>query len=399
MEENRQVNDHSTHSQIGWEQEDPENMTCPPRPWREPRFRKFSPRARWVSLVAASLMLGGILTWLGAPAAWLLGPMLAAIVLSVCGGKVQLPAFVFGPIQGVIGCLIVHMLPKTMTIEVFTHWAAFIFGVLSVIAASALLGWLMSRMHLLPGSALVWGLSPGAATVMTLMADAQGADAQLVALTQYSRVVLVAVVAAVVSRLVGGGALHPGTHATWFVGFSWLSMAETLAVALSGAWLGRKLGMSAGALLVPLVIASILTHHGWMKIVLPPWLVAIAYVFIGWRIGLRFTPQILSHAARVLPRIIACTIALITLCAGVAGLLVVFAGFDPLSAYLATSPGGVDSVAIITASTRVDAPVVMSMQMARFVIVLLTGPALAKYLARKAAAQASSPILDDLEKN
>ena len=43
-----------------------------------------------------------------------------------------------------------------------------------------------------------------------------------------------------------------------------------------------------------------------------------------------------------------------------------FAHVDALTAYLATSPGGADSVAIIAASTKVDMPFIMAMQMARF---------------------------------
>jgi uncharacterized membrane protein AbrB (regulator of aidB expression) len=57
-------------------------------------------------------------------------------------------------------------------------------------------------------------------------------------------------------------------------------------------------------------------------------------------------------------------------------------GTDPLTAYLATSPGGADSVAIIAASSPVDVPFVMAMQVARFILVMLAGPFLAKRVAR-----------------
>ncbi len=67
-------------------------------------------------------------------------------------------------------------------------------------------------------------------------------------------------------------------------------------------------------------------------------------------------------------------LALIALCGGLAVLLIVFAGIDPLTAYLATSPGGADSVAIIAASSNVDAAFVMSMQTLRFLGVLLAAP-------------------------
>ncbi|MNU00090.1 putative ammonia monooxygenase [compost metagenome] len=58
-------------------------------------------------------------------------------------------------------------------------------------------------------------------------------------------------------------------------------------------------------------------------------------------------------------------------------------GIDPLTAYLATSPGGLDSVAIIAASTPVDMSFVMALQTARFVLVLLLGGPLSKFVARR----------------
>ena len=58
-------------------------------------------------------------------------------------------------------------------------------------------------------------------------------------------------------------------------------------------------------------------------------------------------------------------------------------GVDPLTAYLATSPGGMDSIAIIAAAAdNVDLSFVLTLQMLRFLIVLLFGPALARLVAR-----------------
>jgi uncharacterized membrane protein AbrB (regulator of aidB expression) len=58
---------------------------------------------------------------------------------------------------------------------------------------------------------------------------------------------------------------------------------------------------------------------------------------------------------------------------------------DPLTAYLATSPGGVDSVAIIAAGSNVNLPFVMAMQTARFLVILSIGPSLARFMTRRAA--------------
>ena len=59
----------------------------------------------------------------------------------------------------------------------------------------------MSRFRVIPGTTAVWGMLPGAASVMTLMAEAYGADSRLVAFMQYLRVVMVAAVASAVSLM------------------------------------------------------------------------------------------------------------------------------------------------------------------------------------------------------
>ncbi|PPS64977.1 hypothetical protein CRX72_01410 [Pantoea sp. BRM17] len=55
---------------------------------------------------------------------------------------------------------------------------------------------------------------------------------------------------------------------------------------------------------------------------------------------------------------------------------------DLMTAYLATSPGGLDTVAIIAAGSRVDMAFVMALQTLRLFTILLTGPALARFISR-----------------
>ena len=152
---------------------------------------------------------------------------------------------------------------------------------------------------------------------------------------------------------------------------------------VAGLVASRLLKFSAGPLIIPMALGVLLQDVAGLKIVLPPVLLAISYTMVGWTVGLRFTRPILLHAARALPAILGSMLALVAVCGGFAMLLVVFAGIDPLSAYLATSPGGADSVAIIAANSHVDVPFVMAMQAGRFIVVLLTGPALARYIATR----------------
>ena len=346
---------------------------------------------QWLVLLVLSLALVAALTAVRLPAAMLLGTMAAAIALATTGGAIRVPERLFVLAQAVLGCLIARSIPLPMLGVLLRDWPLFLGTIVAVIAVATLLGGLLTRWRVLPGTAAIWGSSPGAATAMILMAEAYGADIRLVAVMQYLRVVCVAAVASLVSRLWIAGPVATRAAIDWFPTLAWGPLAGTLALAGFGAVAARPLRIPAGPMLLPLALGIALQGGGWLRIELPPWLLAITYAMVGWSIGLRFTRPILIHAARALPRILASILALIALCGALAALLVAVAGIDPLTAYLATSPGGADSVAIIAASSTVDLPFVMTMQTGRFLVVLLAGPSLARLVARRLAGTKPKP--------
>lgn len=338
--------------------------------------------AQWAALLVASLVAVVLLDRLRLPAALLLGPMAAAILVAASGGTARVPDWSFTLAQGVIGAMIAGTLTASTLVTIAADWPLFAGGVIAVIVLSYGLGWLLARWRVLPGSTAIWGASPGAATAMTLMAEAWGADIRLVAFMQYLRVVFVAIAASGVARFWVAGTAGPA-DVTWFPPVPWVPFAATLLLAFGGAAAGRRLRIPAGPLLLPLGLAAVLHGAGGMAVILPPWLLAASYALVGWSIGLRFTRPILFHALRALPRVVLSIIVLILGCGGLALALHRFAGIDLLSAYLATSPGGVDSVAIIAASAKVDLPFIMAMQTTRLVLVLALGPAIARFMARR----------------
>lgn len=338
----------------------------------------------WAALAALGAPFVIALELLGFPAAVLIGTMAAAILVATAGGRANVPRGAFFAAQGVIGCLIAHGVPASTIGKIAEDWPLLVGPVIAVSLASNALGWAVARSGALPGTTAVWGSAPGAAAAMTLMSQSYGADMRLVAFMQYARVVLVVATASVVSRLWA----EPGAvaHVAWFPPVAWPDIAATLAVVAVGVTAARRLRIPAGPLLVPMALAIALQDGAGVALALPPWLLAIAYAALGASIGSRFTREILTHAARALPQILASIVALIAICGVFAWMLVAFAGVDPLTAYLATSPGGADSVAIIAATAHVDAPFVMALQTARLIFVLLTGPSVARFIARRVEA-------------
>jgi membrane AbrB-like protein len=345
------------------------------------RAAALPPVARWLVLVAGSLLLGWLLELLHLPAALLLGPMAMAIAMALSGMSFRMPKLAFNGAQAVIGVMIASNMPPSIFSELAAQWPIFALGILATVIASAALGALMVRAQIFPGTTAVWGSSPGAASVMVLMSESYGGDMRLVAFMQYLRVVCVALAATMVARLFG---VTPAASQSvdWFPALSPLAVLATLAVAFGSAWICGLMRIPGASFLGPLAGCLIAKFGFGMPLVLAPWMLAIAYALVGWAIGGRFTREVVAYAARNFLRVLGSIVCLLLICSGFAAILVFFAGIDPLTAYLATSPGGADSVAIIAASTNVDVPFVMAMQIGRFLVVVLTGPMLAKAIVR-----------------
>ncbi len=311
-----------------------------------------------------------------------MGPTLAGICLSIAGAPVHLARTPVLIAQGIVGAMIAGTFPPETFAEIARDWPLFMFGTLSTVVASSALGWFMMRGGLLPGTTAIWGSAPGAASVMTFMSAHYGADMRLVTLMQYTRVVLCTVSATLVARALGAPTSSAGS--TLFSSVSWTEAASTLAFVCAGVWIAVRLRIPGGAMLLPMLMGIALNFSGLMHVTLPPVLLAAAYALLGWAIGMRFTVDVVAHSVSLLPRLLLSVLALIVICALLGWILAMLAGVSFLTGYLATNPGGADSVALIASGLAVDVPFVMAMQLARFLVVMVAGPALARLLSRSA---------------
>jgi uncharacterized protein len=358
-------------------------------------LRRRPPVLQWGALLIATVFCIWGFELVRLPAALLLGAIAAAILVSWFEGRVRIPPWAFVVAQGFVGCLVARSVTPDILITIFRKWPMFLILIGMVIVFATSLGFVLARWKILPGTTAVWGSSPGAATAMVLMADGFGGDMRLVAVMQYLRVACVGLVASIVARAWSASGGVPAVAINWFPPLAAGPFLATLALAVGGAIVGVESRIPAGPLLLPLFVGAPLEASHLLTITLPPWLLAVCYALVGWSIGLRFTREIVLYAAKQLPRMLASIFALIAMCGGLAFALHEAAGTDPLTAYLATSPGGADAVAIIASSSQVDIPFVMAMQIGRLLMVILIGPSLARLIARWTLA--SKPASSDAQ--
>lgn len=336
--------------------------------------------ARWAGLAAVSVAVALAFDAVHLPAAFLFGPLVTAMAARLAGLRFTLIRPVAQGSQALIGGLIGAALTPAIVATFLADWPILTAIVAATILFASITGWALSRFGVVPGTTGVWGSAPGAASGMVIQAEGNGGDVRLVAFMQYLRVVFVASLATLVAHFGGHDGAAPPPHA-WFEPVPVLPLAAMLAIGVLSGLVGQRLRVPAGAFLVPFAIASVLNSAGTVTIVLPQWLLVAAFTLLGWNIGLGFTRAILLHARRALLPTVVSIIALISFSGLLAGLLILVLGVDPLTAYLATSPGGLDSIAVIAASSKVDIAFVMTLQTARLILVTLIGPWLARFMA------------------
>ena len=277
-----------------------------------------------------------------------------------------------------------------MTPEVWgalaSNWFVLVAMVCSSVLAGGLVGWSLMKSDILPGSTAAWGSSPGGAAAMVAMADAYGADARLVALMQYLRVLVVVLSASTVAHFLAspqpGEVTHPSFSSLWQFSGSYAFAAASLAITVVCAFAALKLRIPAGPMLATMIVGAFLNSKGIMDFRLPGTFQILASLLLGWFVGLGFNRSLLLSSLRKLHWLFLSAFLLIGLCALFAWGLYRFAGCDPLTAYLATTPGGLDSVILIAMGSHTDVPFVVAVQTLRLFLVILTGPFVARFICR-----------------
>lgn len=94
--------------------------------------------------------------------------------------------------------------------------------------------------------------------------------------------------------------------------------------------------------------------------------------------GLLFDQASLRRAGRLLPALLASTLSLMLASAGLGWAFSALTGTDYLTAFLATTPGAIDSVAIMAVGSGADASLVLAVQTMRLLTVVLVSTLLGR---------------------
>jgi membrane AbrB-like protein len=333
---------------------------------------------RLILLLAAAAALALIFHTLHLPAAWLFGPLAVSAFTAVRGWKaVQFPTPVYLAGQATIGTALGGgFSPQTLGV-LPQHLGIFTFAVVFILLTSLGNGWLLARYTRLDAPTAFLGTMPGGASVMAAMSDSLSADARLVTAIQYVRLLIILASLACFGPLLkmvahpGAGsvaaAIAPGAFVPWKFGVLVL-------IACAGWAAGRWTRIPAATFLVPTLLYFGLRLAGVVPGAWPWPILAAAYLIMGVQIGGRFHPSTVARIRGVILPVLGTTLLLLGASVALACVVMREMKLNFVSAYLAATPGGLDSVAAVAAELHIDTTVVVTMHLVRLLCVLIAGP-------------------------
>lgn len=332
-------------------------------------------------------LFGCLFDWMGVPVGWLLGSMVAGILFVARSGRAEKLHPGFQTVgQAMLGVATGVGFPLATLKIAAAHGLPLLLAVVITGGFSLLNGYLLWRWAGVDQATGFLGSLPGAASSMVAMSDDMGADAVVVAVLQYLRLMLVVFLAPLA---VGTLFPHQTAESAAASGFGllpqsplWLNLLVLVTGGVVGVYAGRKLKMPSPTFLGPFLMVLPLSWSLPYQFSMPTPLFNLGMLMVGLAIGLRFDVPTARKLGRVALIESALVVALIGLCLGTGFIFHLLTGVDTMTAVLGSTPGGMDVMVASALQLGADPGLVLAMQMTRWLLILLGGPWVAVRLTR-----------------
>jgi membrane AbrB-like protein len=335
----------------------------------------------WLVVVAVAALASLAFAGLHLPSPVLFGSLLGGMAYAlVSPHELDMQPWAFRLGQALVGVVIGALVDVATLSRLAGDWPSVLLVTVGTLAISVVAGRLLALHRDVSRATGAFALIAGGASGIVALARELGADDRVVTVVQYLRVLLVLLAMPLVTTFFfsppsGHGDLSRGPT-RWLPDLVFVVVAVVVGLAVQ-----RVLRAPAAALLAPMLVAVVISASGVLGTVsVPGVLEQLGYALIGVRVGLRFTRRSLRSIARLLPLATALIVLVIVACGLLGLLLSAVTGVDRLTAYLATTPGGLFAVLATAADSGSDVTYVLAVQVIRVFAMLLVAPVLARWL-------------------
>lgn len=337
----------------------------------------------WSLVLAVTVLASLLFTVLRLPSPVLFGSLAGGMMHALTARtELDMPPLVFRVGQALVGAVIGGLVQLPTLARIASDWPSVLMVTLGTLVISLVAGRLLAVRREVSPATGAFALIAGGASGIVALARELGADDRVVTIVQYLRVLLVLLAMPLVTAFVfhpptGRGELTTGAT-------RWLPDLVFVAVAVgAGLLVQRVVRAPATALLGPMTVAVAVSASDVLgRVAVPTALEQLGYALIGVRVGLRFTRASLRSIARLLPLATLLIMLVIVACGLLGVLLSRVTGVDMLTAYLATTPGGLFAVLATAADSGSDVTYVLAVQVIRVFAMLLFAPLLGRWFSR-----------------
>lgn len=348
-------------------------------------------RPKWLAWLVLAAMIAAswtLFALIHLPSPALFGSLFGSLIFAVWGrfGVLRLPRPAYMTGQALIGVGMGVMVDLPTLMAIGDHWFATLSVCLLTIVLSIFAGKLLALHPDVSPATGSFAMIAGGAAGITAAANELGADARVVSIVQYTRVLGVVTVMPIVTSFI----FHPATTgevAETVQAGGWQSAVFVLAATAIGMLFARFLRFSGGLLLWPLIISAVISISGLLGPVAVPWPITIlGYLSIGIGVGLQFDRASLRAIARILPLAVGLIIAITIACAIAGHFMAQMIGVSSLDGYLATTPGGLWAILAVASEAGSDVTFVLAVQVIRLLMAISCAPIMAAWYRRRASA-------------
>ncbi|CDM98371.1 MAG: AbrB family transcriptional regulator [Limnospira sp. PMC 1291.21] len=331
-----------------------------------------------------AIMAGWLLASLNMPVGWLIGPMIVGILLALIWQKSTPLPKSFNLVGQAIVALTTATRFSPETLILGKTYALPLLGCIVVTGAMSVCnGYLLWRWAKIDRTTGFLGCIPGAGPSLVAISEQMGADAIAVAVLQYIRILLVALIIPTLASfwfaspglpemplvLSSPTSLSSPPHAPAFLNWLIISVCGGL-----GVWLGPLLRLPSSLFLGPFLAGLIGFWSLPYTFEMPPLGFTVGLLFVGLGTGLKFDGNTAKKLIKAVLIEVILVIVLILSCLGVGYIFHLITKVDTMTAILGSTPGGITAMIATVLQLGGDSGLVMAMQMTRMLLILLIVP-------------------------
>ncbi|NLC20323.1 MAG: AbrB family transcriptional regulator, partial [Halomonadaceae bacterium] len=308
------------------------------------------------------------------PLAWMLGPLVANLIVSASGVELDVPVPLREAFVGVLGLVLGSQVTPQLAQRVGDWPVSAGLLLAGVVMATLTAAAWYRRCGFDPVSA--WFASaPGAMTAMIVMGEQFGGDPRRIAIAQSLRIVLVILLLPPLFWALEGDAapaaeaLEPGFEAIWML----LALPPLF-------WLGRTLRVPSASLLLPMLFAGVLSGCDIASLRLADWGFNLMLWVLGCAIGSRFHGLSVATLKRYLGEAFIATLLALVVLGLFAEIIHHLVEVPRAVALLALAPGGIGEMAIVAVALDIDPVFVAFHHLLRMVALMILAPFWGRWL-------------------